>query len=79
MKKKILETYNLIEEQYKEFKKKGIVQNRVDFLVNVLNYPENEAKTIVKNFYKMVLQPNWQRHWIQNPLMCEFESHWDYN
>ena len=55
MKKKILETYNLIEEQYKEFKKKGIVQNRVDFLVNVLNYPENEAKTIVKNFYKMVL------------------------
>lgn len=51
MNKKIFETYNLIEEQFKEFKKNGIVKDRFDFLVNVLNYPSSEAEKIVENFY----------------------------
>jgi len=49
--KKIFETYNLIEEQYIFFKNKGIVKDRLDFIVNVLNYPKNEAEKIVNNFY----------------------------
>ena len=45
-------TFNNIEESYLQYKKLNVTTSRLQFLQNVLNYNEPEAKQILKEYEK---------------------------
>lgn len=45
-------TFNNIEESYLQYKKLNVTTSRLQFLQNVLNYNESEAKQILKEYEK---------------------------